>query len=118
MPTNADAHPGPRPTAPDAQGGSRRRAGWPEIIVGTVVTLVLYAVGTLLFLQIPAEGREFGGLAQYAISGLAPLGGFAAVHGPHGLRTRLAPGPGTRTRGSGRCRDGSGPPPVCARHER
>ncbi|WP_444962827.1 hypothetical protein [Nocardiopsis sp. M1B1] len=93
MSTNADAHPAPRPTAPDTQGGRRLRVGWPELIVGTVVALVLYAVGILLFLQIPAENTELGGLAQYAISGLAPLGGFAAAVlvrvrglGPFGLR--------------------------------
>ncbi|QUX28073.1 CPBP family intramembrane metalloprotease [Nocardiopsis akebiae] len=93
MSANAEAHPGQRPTAPDAQGGRRPRVGWPEIVVGTVVALVLYAVGILLFLQIPAESTELGGLAQYAISGLAPLGGFAAAVlvrvrglGPFGLR--------------------------------
>ncbi|WP_053063617.1 CPBP family intramembrane glutamic endopeptidase [Nocardiopsis sp. RV163] len=93
MSTSADANPAPRPAAPEAQGGRRNRVGWPEITAGTFVALVLYAVGILLFLRIPAESTGLGGLAQYAVSGLAPLGGFAAAVlvrvrglGPFGLR--------------------------------
>lgn len=57
----------------------RPLVGWPELGIAVLVALALYAVGILAFLQVPADQPILAGLAQYAVSGLAPLGGFAAA---------------------------------------
>ncbi len=66
-------------TSIPAEHATPSRIGWPEIGVGLTVTVVLLAVGVVGFLAIPPEHAALIGLAQYAVSGLAPLGGFLAA---------------------------------------
>lgn len=57
----------------DAAAGNR--VAWPDLGIAIVSAAVLYAIGVLIFLQIPTENTVLSGLALFAISGIAPLGG-------------------------------------------
>src|SRR3712207_6825990 len=54
------------------------RPGWPEIIVGLIVTAAV-AVGVAVLLGRLDPGPVVYGLALTALSGVAPLAGFAAA---------------------------------------
>ncbi|WP_374947391.1 lysostaphin resistance A-like protein [Agreia sp.] len=50
------------------------RVTWPDLAVTIAIAIVLYLIGILLLLQVPQEDTVVAGLAQFAVSGLAPLG--------------------------------------------
>ncbi|MBI9113749.1 CPBP family intramembrane glutamic endopeptidase [Sanguibacter suaedae] len=54
---------------------SDRRVTWPHLWVAVALALALYAAGIVLYLQMPDDDTAAKGLALFAISGLAPLGG-------------------------------------------
>lgn len=64
---------------PDVVDGRRARIGWPEVGVAVLAAAVLYGLGIALILSVPDSPVWLPGLVQYAVSGLAPLGAFAAV---------------------------------------
>lgn len=75
-----DRRPEPASTVPHPSAtAATSRPGWPEIAVAVAVAGTLYSIGILLSLQIPPEQAIARGLAFYAVSGLAPLGGFDAA---------------------------------------
>jgi membrane protease YdiL (CAAX protease family) len=59
--------------------GLRRRVGWREVGLAFLVALVLYGIGVAAIWSVPDDRSELAGIVQYAVSGLAPLGAFAAV---------------------------------------
>jgi len=70
-------------TSPDGagaeDGGRERRVGWPEIGLAFLAAAVLYGLGIAIIWALPEGRSELAGIVQYAVSGLAPLGAFAAV---------------------------------------
>lgn len=56
-----------------------RRIGWPELGIAVLAGVVLYAVGILIIWSVPAGHPVLAGLVEYAVSGLAPIGAFAAA---------------------------------------
>jgi membrane protease YdiL (CAAX protease family) len=56
-----------------------RRVTWPDLWIAAGIAVVLYAIGIFLYLQMPDEDTVAKGLALFAISGLAPLGGVLAM---------------------------------------
>ncbi|UPO78446.1 type II CAAX endopeptidase family protein [Arthrobacter sp. Helios] len=54
---------------------TRGRATWPDLVLAAAIAIALYAIGILLYLQLPDDDTVTKGLALFAISGLAPLGG-------------------------------------------
>lgn len=79
------------------EGTARGRVTWPDLLLAAGIALALYAVGILLYLQMPDDDTVAKGLALFAISGLAPLGGvllMIAVRRRSGVLfgfTRVAP---------------------------
>ncbi|RFA13085.1 hypothetical protein B7R22_14310 [Subtercola boreus] len=67
-------HPNTTDTNHHEDAASATRVTWPDLGMAIATTAVLYALGILLFLQIPKEDTVLSGLALFAISGLAPLG--------------------------------------------
>lgn len=55
------------------------RVTWPDLWLAAGVSVALYAIGILLYLQMPDEDTVAKGLALFAISGLAPLGGVLVM---------------------------------------
>lgn len=51
------------------------RVTWPDLWLAAGVAIALYAIGILLYLQLPDEEAVIKGLVLFAISGLAPSGG-------------------------------------------
>lgn len=85
--------------ADESLGGraARRRVGWPDVGLAFLVALVLYGFGIAVILSVPDDRSELAGIVQYAVSGLAPLGAFAAVlwlrvRDPRALGLRRVPG--------------------------
>lgn len=83
--------------ADDLELGRRRRIGWPEVGVAALAAAVFYGIGIAGIWSTPEQPVWLPGIVQYAVSGLAPLGAFAAVWWlrvrdvrPFGLR-RVAP---------------------------
>lgn len=70
-------------TRPDDEGAGerdqRRRVGWPEVGLAFLAALVLYGIGIAIIWSVPDDQSELAGIVQYSVSGLAPLGAFAAV---------------------------------------
>ena len=62
----------------DLVDGGRVRIGWPEMGVAALAAVVLYGLGIALIWSVPDTPVWLPGLVQYAVSGLAPLGAFAA----------------------------------------
>lgn len=64
-------------------GGRRQgrdgRVGWPEVGLAFAVAVVLFAIGVAIIWSVPDDQSEVAGVVQYTVSGLAPLGAFAAV---------------------------------------
>lgn len=56
----------------------RARVTWPDLWTATGIALALYAIGIVLYLQMP-DDTATKGLALFAISGLAPLGGVLGM---------------------------------------
>lgn len=54
---------------------ARGRVTWPDLMLAAGIAIALYAIGILLYLQMADEDTVAKGLALFAISGLAPLGG-------------------------------------------
>jgi len=67
-------HHDPAPAATQRDGSSPR-VTWPDLWIAAGIAIALYAVGILLYLQMPDDDTVAKGLALFAISGLAPLGG-------------------------------------------
>ncbi|MCP2094856.1 MULTISPECIES: CPBP family intramembrane glutamic endopeptidase [Actinosynnema] len=57
----------------------RRRPGWPEVGVALLVAAVLYVGGAVVAALLPAGFPVSPGQVNFLISGLAPLGAFAAA---------------------------------------
>ncbi|MCK2025079.1 CPBP family intramembrane metalloprotease [Microbacterium sp. SSW1-47] len=55
------------------------RVTWPDLWLAAGVAIALYAIGILLYLQMPDDDAVAKGLALFAISGLAPSGGVLAM---------------------------------------
>ncbi|MBD7956479.1 CPBP family intramembrane metalloprotease [Microbacterium sp. Sa4CUA7] len=55
------------------------RVTWPDLWLAAGVAIALYAIGILLYLQMPDEDTVTKGLVLFAISGLAPLGGVLVM---------------------------------------
>lgn len=55
------------------------RVGWPEVGVAVGVAVVLYAIGIAIIWAVNDGAPQVSGIVQYLVSGLAPLGGFAAA---------------------------------------
>lgn len=78
------------------EGTARGRVTWPDLLLAAGIAIALYAIGILLYLQMP-DDTVAKGLALFAISGLAPLGGvliMIAVRRRSGVLfgiTRVAP---------------------------
>lgn len=64
------------PQAPTPRDeATRGRVTWPDFFIAAGIAVALYAVGILLFLRMPDDQVVAKGLALFATSGLAPLGG-------------------------------------------
>lgn len=61
-------------TSPNGRS-ARDRVTWPDLLLAAGIAVALYAIGILLYLQLPDDDTATKGLALFAISGLAPLGG-------------------------------------------
>lgn len=64
---------------PRASGLGTREVDGGALVVGAVAALVSYGVAITLLVQLPAPGAT-AGVAQYLVSGLAPLVAVAVVH--------------------------------------
>ncbi|GAA1621597.1 type II CAAX endopeptidase family protein [Nonomuraea maheshkhaliensis] len=53
--------------------------GWPDVGLAFLAALILYGVGIAIIRSVPDDRSELAGIVQYGVSGLAPLGAFAAV---------------------------------------
>ncbi|WP_103354629.1 CPBP family intramembrane glutamic endopeptidase [Amycolatopsis sp. CA-128772] len=62
-----------------AQERDGRRPGWPELGVAVLTAAVLYLAGSVIALRLPADSPVSPGQANFLVSGLAPLGAFAAA---------------------------------------
>ena len=60
--------------APRKELVSATRVTWLDLAVTVGIAVVLYAIGIMLLLNVPKEDTIVAGLAQFAVSGLAPLG--------------------------------------------
>lgn len=71
----------PDPTHPSAaQDDPTRRLGWLDLGIAVLAAAVLYAIGIAIIWAVPDDAPTgVAGVVQYAVSGLAPLGAFAAV---------------------------------------
>jgi uncharacterized protein len=58
---------------------SQRRVGWPEVGLAVLAAAILYGIGIAIIWAVPDDQSELAGIVQYTVSGLAPLGAFAAV---------------------------------------
>jgi membrane protease YdiL (CAAX protease family) len=71
------------PTRRDDEGfgepDRRRLVGWPEVGLAFLAALVTYGSGIAIIWSVPDDQSELAGIVQYIVSGLAPLGAFAAV---------------------------------------
>ncbi|MER5625938.1 type II CAAX endopeptidase family protein [Streptosporangium sp. NPDC002544] len=77
--TGTEDSPGTAPSTEAGSAGIRvTRPGWPELGIATLAALVFYAVGSLVVFTLPG-GVVVSGLAQFALSGLAPLCAFAVA---------------------------------------
>lgn len=59
--------------------GAKGRVGWSEVGLAALVAAVLYGIGIAAILSVPDQPVGLAGIVQYTVSGLAPLGAFAAV---------------------------------------
>ncbi|MGY6655507.1 CPBP family intramembrane glutamic endopeptidase [Amycolatopsis sp. TRM77291] len=58
---------------------ARRRPGWPELGVAVLTAVVLYVIGSIIALRLPADAPISPGQANFLVSGFAPLGAFAVA---------------------------------------